>query len=116
MKVQASDAGDLYSDADGMTLYAHDPNGSRGLSAVAGEGVMRPQDWKPVLAAPGDKPIGTWSIVEQKDGTRQWTYRGLLLFTNVFDEVPGELRGIRRPDHTWKTIMQSGKQMDGTGA
>jgi predicted lipoprotein with Yx(FWY)xxD motif len=115
VRVQASDAGDLYSDQSGRTLYAHDVAAARGRDGGVGVSILRPQDWKPVLAAPGAKPVGSWSIVEE-DGVRQWAWRGLPLYTNELDSVPGELRGIRRPDHTWKTIMRNGRQMDGTGA
>ena len=71
---------------------------------------------KPVVAAPDAKAVGNWSIVTDKDGSRQWSYKGLMLYTNVWDTHPGDLHGIRSTDRTWHTIMRSGQPMQGTGA
>ena len=119
--VQASPSNvDIYGDRNGMTLYAHIENtvetfaSSGGLMGVR-EGVLRPQDWKPVVAGADDKDIGDWSIVTRKDGTRQWAYKGAALYTNVNDKAPGDLHGVRRNDLTFRPISITGKPIAGTG-
>ena len=105
---QTSDGGVLLGDSNGITLYMFD-NARRG-----GRPAQRPQDWKPVVAKPDDKPIGNWGIVE-RNGVRQWTHKGFLVFTSVHDTYPGDLHGVRNTDAMWRTIMRSGEVMDGTG-
>ena len=49
-----------------------------------------------------------------KDGTRQWAYRGSKLFTNNRDTRPGDFLGIRfGGDRSWAAIMRSGLPMQG---
>jgi predicted lipoprotein with Yx(FWY)xxD motif len=105
---QTSDGGVLLGDPNGITLYMFDQ------ARRAGRGMQRPQDWKPVVAKADDKPVGNWGIVE-RDGVRQWTHRGFLVFTSVHDKYPGDLHGVRNTDAMWRTIMRSGEVMDGTG-
>lgn len=54
------------------------------------------QLWPPVMAPADAKPVGKWSIVERKDGAKQWAYDGYGLYTSVLDEVPGDTRGGRK--------------------
>ena len=49
--------------------------------------------WPPVYADDGAKPVGMWTIVERKDGTRQWAYDDQPLYTSVRDELPGDTLG-----------------------
>ena len=117
MKLSESDAGPLYTDPKGKTLYQHQGRNRGGrFSAAALQDVEAPQDWSPVLAADDDKGVGNWSVIANKQGKRQWAYKGLLLYTSTWDKNPGDLRGIRSVDRSWITIMQSGKRMPGTGS
>ena len=49
--------------------------------------------WPPVLASTADKPVGKWSLVDRKNGAKQWAYDGYPLYTSVLDERPGDTRG-----------------------
>jgi predicted lipoprotein with Yx(FWY)xxD motif len=49
--------------------------------------------WPPVHADIGAKPVGKWSIVERRDGTRQWAYDDQPAYTSVRDELPGDVLG-----------------------
>lgn len=49
--------------------------------------------WPAVIAAADAKPVGKWTIVERKDGIRQWAYDGYALYTSVLDQLPGEVNG-----------------------
>ena len=65
--------------------------------------------WPPVLASDGAKPVGAWTIVARKDGTKQWQYNEQPLYTSYFDEKPGDvLGGVTRSEYAsgnyaWRT-------------
>ena len=128
--VQAADDCDIYGDAKGMTVYAHDvargrrvlggaarPDPNAAAPTVDDDGPMlRPQDWTPVLAKEGDQSVGDWTVFQRQDGRKQWAHKGLLLYYNVNDKQPGEIYGHRRTDLTWRVVTVTGKLMNGTGA
>ncbi|HEY6644383.1 hypothetical protein [Povalibacter sp.] len=49
--------------------------------------------WPAVIAGSDAKAIGKWSVIERKDGIRQWAYDGNALYTSVLDEQPGDVYG-----------------------
>lgn len=51
------------------------------------------QHWPPVYASNDAKSVGSWSILERTDGTRQWAYKGSALYTSHLDHRPGETNG-----------------------
>lgn len=98
-----------------------EPVGVVGLPPPAPElpcGVECPgSEWRPVLAAATDKQIGNWSLLKRPDGAMQWAHKGLLLYTNVRDVLPGDFNALRfgGDDRNWKCITYSGKPMQGVG-
>jgi predicted lipoprotein with Yx(FWY)xxD motif len=52
--------------------------------------------WPPVLATPKDKPVGKWTILDRKDGRKQWAYDGYALYISVLDHGPGDVFGGSR--------------------
>ena len=57
------------------------------------------QAWPPALAPENAKPIGKWTIITRKDGTKQWAYDGFALYTSVLDKRPGDVLGGDTYDH-----------------
>ncbi len=51
------------------------------------------QLWPPAFARERDKPVGKWTVVERRDGRRQWAYDGAVLYTSVRDRRPGDVLG-----------------------
>jgi predicted lipoprotein with Yx(FWY)xxD motif len=49
--------------------------------------------WPPVVAAAEAAPVGKWTLIDRKDGIRQWAYDGYALYTSVLDTRPGEVNG-----------------------
>ena len=49
--------------------------------------------WPPVLAAADAKPVGKWTLVDRKDGTKQWAYDEQVLYTSVLDKHAGDVFG-----------------------
>jgi predicted lipoprotein with Yx(FWY)xxD motif len=52
--------------------------------------------WPPVLASENSKPVGKWTIVDRKDGSKQWTYDGFPLYTSSLDRQPGDVFGATK--------------------
>lgn len=49
--------------------------------------------WPPVYAAADAEPLGKWTLIERRDGTRQWAYDEQPLYTSVKDSQPGDTFG-----------------------
>ena len=82
-------AGTVLTDASGMTLYTFDKDAA-GVSNCY-DGCAK--NWPPAAAAAGDKAMGDYGVVERKDGTMQWSYKGMPLYTWIKDAAPGDITG-----------------------
>jgi len=51
------------------------------------------QKFPPFLADANAKPVGDFTIVDRPDGSKQWAYRGLPLYTSIRDKAPGDHNG-----------------------
>lgn len=49
--------------------------------------------WPPVFADDDAEPIGKWTIVDRKDGKRQWAFDEQPLYTSVRDREPRDVLG-----------------------
>jgi len=49
--------------------------------------------WPPVLAPDDAEAVGDWTILDRKDGTRQWAYEEQPLYTSVLDKQAGDVLG-----------------------
>ncbi len=81
--------GEVFTDADGMTLYTYDtdtPGKSNctGLCAVF---------WPPVIAADTAKSTGRFTTITRDDGTKQWAYNGKPLYGYIIDAKAGDTNG-----------------------
>ncbi|MGE3335391.1 MAG: hypothetical protein AB7I36_17225 [Rhodospirillaceae bacterium] len=51
------------------------------------------KEWRPFIAGPDARAGGFWQIAERPDGTRQWEYKGYVLYTYARDKGPGQING-----------------------
>jgi predicted lipoprotein with Yx(FWY)xxD motif len=51
--------------------------------------------WPPFLADAAAQPIGKWTIIKRKDGSRQWAYEDLPVYTFYLDRRAGDVLGAR---------------------
>ncbi len=72
------------------TLYVFDGDVNNDR-AVCGEGRC---DWHPLAAPQLAGPVGDFGFVVRNDGVRQWTYKGLPLYTYAKDYAPGDAFGM----------------------
>lgn len=49
--------------------------------------------WPPAYAEDDSEPVGDWTIVERKDGSKQWAFDEQPLYTSVRDSGPGDVLG-----------------------
>ncbi len=51
------------------------------------------ETWPPELASDDAEPIGRWTVVARTDGTKQWAYDELPVYTSILDNAPAETNG-----------------------
>ncbi len=81
--------GEVLTDAKGMTLYIFDKDtagASNCYDACA-------QKWPPLAAAADAAADGKYTLVDRKDGARQWAYDGKPLYLWQADKKPGDVGG-----------------------
>ena len=81
--------GEVLTDAKGMTLYTFDKDAggtSNCYDACA-------QKWPPLAAAADAAVDGKYTLVERKDGSKQWAYDGKPLYLWQNDKKPGDVTG-----------------------
>ena len=44
------------------------------------------KQWIPLLAPAGERPVGDWTILERKDGRRQWAFDRYPVYTHLHDK------------------------------
>ncbi|EJL94669.1 MULTISPECIES: COG4315 family predicted lipoprotein [unclassified Pseudomonas] len=88
----------MYIDHKGMTLYtfAKDSGGKSMCNDKCAT------NWPPLMATAGDKSMGDWTVIKRDDGTMQWAYQGMPLYTFVMDKKAGDMTGDGKMDGAWK--------------
>ena len=84
-----SSAGMFLTNMDGMALYTFDKDAA-GVSNCAGECVAI---WPILAATEGDMAEGDYAVIDRADGMKQWTYKGMPLYTFVKDAAAGDMMG-----------------------
>ena len=73
---------------ESLSIYVYDRD-RRGTSRCEKECA---QEWPPVIASPGSKPVGDWTLVARADRSQQWRYRHRPIYTYAEDR-PGVASG-----------------------
>lgn len=89
IKTGETSAGTVLTDGHGMTLYTFDKD-APAVSNCNGDCATK---WPPLSAGSAARPQGEFGIVVRADGKRQWTFRGLPLYTWFKDANPGDVTG-----------------------
>lgn len=97
-KVATMELGRMLATARGVSVYAHDKD----TSTKTGCYDACLNEWAPVLAPAFAVPQGEWSVLERRDGARQWVYRGKPLYTHVLDTQNYGYMGSDVPG--WKNV------------
>jgi predicted lipoprotein with Yx(FWY)xxD motif len=79
----------IYADAHGMSLYTYDGD-TRGTSSCTSECAAA---W-PAAPAPSTAAAdGDWTVLERRDGTKQWAFHGAPMYRFVGDKAIGDASG-----------------------
>jgi predicted lipoprotein with Yx(FWY)xxD motif len=84
-----SASGPVLTDVRGMTLYTFDKD--TGGTSACYDGCAK--NWPPLPATDAHAADGDFGIIERTDGTYQWTYKGMPLYTWIKDAKPGDTTG-----------------------
>jgi predicted lipoprotein with Yx(FWY)xxD motif len=98
VKVEKTALGPVLADSKGMTFYTFDKDATPGKSACNGPCA---QNWPPLAAKAGAKPMGDWTVVTRDDGSKQWAYNGKPLYTFAKDKKPGDTTGDGFLNNAW---------------
>ena len=89
VKQATTKIGTVQTDLKGMTLYTFDKD-ETGMSNCYGKCA---DNWPPLTASRDDEGMGDFVIITRKDGSKQWSYKGNLLYGWVKDEKMGDTTG-----------------------
>jgi predicted lipoprotein with Yx(FWY)xxD motif len=102
---QKTEAGAVFVDARGMTLYALNARLAASRSGASLKFCTGPCAliWAPLVAPADAMPVGPWKVVEGAQGP-QWSYKGNPVFTYIQDKAPGSTAGDGYED-LWKALV-----------
>ncbi len=93
--VAKTSLGYVLATAAGLTLYSKTGSGD-----CTGQCL---DNWRPLLAPWAAKATDDWSIIDLKNGNRQWAYKGKALFHQVIDLGPPILVG--KHGDNWQAVV-----------
>ncbi|VVD81836.1 COG4315 family predicted lipoprotein [Pandoraea soli] len=83
--------GGMMVDGQNRTVYTFDKDvAGSGKSTCNGPCAAA---WPPVMAAPGAKAEGDYTVVTRDDGTMQWAYKGKPMYRFSKDTAQGDMKG-----------------------
>jgi predicted lipoprotein with Yx(FWY)xxD motif len=94
--VKTADVGgkQVLTDMNGMTLYTFDKDVQGQASNCYDEGDSKcATNWPPLFADANAKAEGDFTIIDRKDGTKIWAYKGWPLYLWIKDAKPGDTTG-----------------------
>ena len=94
--VKSTDIGGkmVLTDAAGMTLYTFDKDVQGSASNCYDEGDSKcATNWPPLFAEAGAMAEGDFTVIDRKDGTKIWAYKGWPLYLWIKDTAPGQTTG-----------------------
>ncbi|ANN65728.1 hypothetical protein [Bordetella bronchialis] len=92
-----TDKGAALVDQKKMTLYTYDKD-AQGKSNCNGQCAA---NWPPLAAGTDAKASGKWTVITRDDGSKQWAYGGMPLYTFKKDTKPGDATGDGAGGGTW---------------
>lgn len=89
VKTVETDLGKVVATQDGLSLYIFTKDSKNKSNCYNNCAV----NWPPFLASADAKPWGQYSIINRKDGDKQWAFDGQPLYTWVGDQKEGDTNG-----------------------
>jgi predicted lipoprotein with Yx(FWY)xxD motif len=98
-ETKASSGATALANSKDMTLYTHSKDTEPDKSMCNGTCAM---NWPPLMAPANAKPEGDWTVITREDGTKQWAYKGMPLYTFAHDTKAGDTTGNGMGNRAWK--------------
>jgi predicted lipoprotein with Yx(FWY)xxD motif len=89
VKVSTIGGANVLTDANGMTLYTYDKD-TAGVTTCYDKCAAA---WPPAMADASAKAAADFTLVDRKDGSKQWAYKGMPLYLWAKDTKPGDTTG-----------------------
>jgi predicted lipoprotein with Yx(FWY)xxD motif len=89
IKTADTAAGKIYVDGKGMSLYTFKKD-TAGVSNCYDDCAA---NWPPVIASNGAESNGALSLIKRKDGSMQWAFNQMPLYTFANDKAAGDING-----------------------
>jgi predicted lipoprotein with Yx(FWY)xxD motif len=89
VKVSTIAGKQVLTDTKGMSLYTYAKDAA-GTSTCYDQCAV---NWPPLLADANAAASGDFTLVERKDGTKVWAYKGMPLYLWIKDTAPGQTTG-----------------------
>jgi predicted lipoprotein with Yx(FWY)xxD motif len=89
VKTVEMDGEQVFTDAQGMTLYIFDKD-TAGKSNCNGECAVK---WPPLMAAADAQDEGEFTVVTRDDGAKMWAHEGMPLYYWYEDTKAGDISG-----------------------
>jgi len=106
-----SGQGAVLTNFEGFSLYALDDNSGNPELSCTNKACY--EQWAPVAAPALAIGVGEFSIIERRDGTRQWTYQGKPLFRYQADLLPGDAHGREAHEHLQLALLKENFRPEG---
>lgn len=89
VKTSAIGGKNVLTNAAGMTLYTYDKDAA-GVTNCYDKCAV---NWPPAMADATAKAEGDFALVDRKDGTKMWAFKGMPLYLWIKDTKAGETTG-----------------------
>lgn len=89
VKTVNTDKGEVLAAENGMTLYTF-KNDTAGMSNCYDQCAV---NWPPLAADAEAMAAGAYTVIDRKDGTKQWAKDGMPLYFFIKDEKEGDVAG-----------------------
>ena len=99
--MKAANGNTVLADGKMMTLYTF----AKDMPGVSNCNDNCAKNWPPLSAAADAKPMGNWTVITRADGTKQWAYKGMPLYTWIKDGKPGDTTGEGMGQGAWKVAV-----------
>ena len=99
--MKAANGTTVLADGKMMTLYTF----AKDMPGVSNCNDNCAKNWPPLSAAADAKPMGDWTVITRADGTKQWAYKGMPLYTWIKDAKPGDATGEGMGQGAWKMAV-----------
>lgn len=98
---RATAIGDVLTTPDGMTVYAYSKEAAGSPSCYG----RCAEHWSAVLAPARAEASGDLTLVDRIDGSKQWAFKDMALYTYDGDNAPGDVKGDKYDEGAWHVVQ-----------